>query len=104
MQGKTKVEIETELQNRGYTSVPGKGGGTVWTKPGSDGTTTAVRIDPPKPPTSKNYADEVPHVHKETVPTSQVVNGNYKNKKVTTYDDAGNPSKDPRATHIPGGH
>ena len=44
-----------------------------WVSPGSRGVprfpSAAVRIDPAKPPTPDNYADEVPHVHKEIVPT-----------------------------------
>jgi hypothetical protein len=106
MLGKTKAEIEAELTARGYTSTPANSGGTVWTKPGIDGTTSGVRIDPAKIRTRpRGYADEVPHVHKETVPTSSVdASGNYLMKDATTHDDAGNPNADKRDTHISGGH
>ena len=102
--GKSKAEIEGALQSQGYTKVTGNNGGAIWTKPGTDGVTSAVRIDPPvtRNP-ALNWADEVPHVHKETVPTSKVTNGNYKQSKATRYDDAGNVSNDKAATHIPGG-
>jgi RHS repeat-associated protein len=53
-------------------------GGQVWTKPMPDGNTASVRIDPAmvrNPPLG--FADEQPHVHKETVPTANVSNGNY---------------------------
>lgn len=106
LSGKTKAEIEAELIARGYTSTPAHSGGTVWTKPGNDGITSAVRIDPAvikKKP--KGWADEVPHVHKETVPTSKVdASGNYGWQDATTHNDAGFPSTDKRDTHIPGGH
>ena len=70
-----------------------------------DGNTAVVRVDPamvkPKP---RGFADEVPHVHKEIVPTNRVTNGNFARRDATTLDDAGVPSIDPRKTHIPGGH
>jgi hypothetical protein len=44
-------------------------------------------------------------VHKETVPTSEVVNGNYSpSGNVTRYDDAGNIATGPADSHIPGGY
>ncbi len=106
VQGKTKSEIEAELILRGFTSTPAKSGGTVWTKQGNDGVTAAVRIDPAKVrPKPKGFADEVPHVHKETVPTSKIdSSGNYHPHDATTHDDAGKPTTDKRDTHIPGGH
>ncbi|HMP80586.1 MAG TPA: RHS repeat-associated core domain-containing protein [Pirellulaceae bacterium] len=102
--GKSKGEIEAMHRLRGYRSTPANNGGTVWTKPLPDGNTAAVRIDPPviksKP---KGFADEVPHVHKEVVPTNKVQSGNYGPGDATRLDDYGIPSADPRKTHIPGG-
>jgi RHS repeat-associated protein len=102
--GKSAADIEALLLANGFSKTVGKNGGAIWTKALPDGNTAAVRIDPPKvrvPPESK--ADEVPHVHKEIVPTSRVTNGNYPNRGVTTLDDNGIPNRDPRDTHIPGG-
>ncbi|MFT3684732.1 MAG: RHS repeat-associated core domain-containing protein [Phycisphaerales bacterium] len=106
LQGQSRVQIGTTLQAKGFTRVTGMNGGEVWTKPGSDGNTAMVRIDPPMTrPTPRGFADEVPHVHKETVPTSSVINGNTpRGVRPTTYDDTGAPSSNPRDTHIPGGH
>ncbi len=99
--GKSKAEIEQDLKDKGFTPVPAHSGGTVWTKEGSDGNTAAVRVDPamvrPKP---KGFADEVPHAHKEIVPTSAVSAGNYPPGAGTTLDDSANPSTDKKATHI----
>ena len=100
---KTGAAIDRQLNGRGYTKVNGRGGGRVYTKPCPDGNTAAVRVDPAvvrNPPLGQ--ADEVPHVHKEAVPTPKVKNGNYKAPSVK-FDDPGNPSTNPRATHIPGG-
>ena len=66
-----------------------------------DGTTAAVRLDPAMvrtPP--KGFADEVPRAHKEVVPTSSVVNGNYQAAS-TKLDDHGNPATAPNQVHIP---
>lgn len=93
------------MKAAGYTSVTGNNGGTIWTKALPDGNTAVVRVDPAmvraKP---KGFADEVPHVHKEIVPTSKVSSGNYKPADATKLDDCGVPSTDPGKTHIPGGH
>ena len=99
----SKAEIQKTLSERGYTSVPAKGGGEVWTKNLPDGNTAAVRVDPAmqrvKP---KGFADEVPHAHKEIVPTSSVDGGNYKPSEVSSrLDDLGNPSTNKADQHIP---
>jgi hypothetical protein len=49
----------------------------------------------------KGFADEVPHAHKELVPTPSVVGGNYPPGASTKLDDLGNPTVDPRKAHIP---
>ncbi|MBC8154899.1 MAG: hypothetical protein H7Z72_18535 [Bacteroidetes bacterium] len=102
--GRSRADIETNLRNEGYTSVPARSGGTVWTKPMPDGNTAIVRIDPPTvrtPP--RGYADEVAHAHKEVVPTAEVKAGDY-NSKVTRpiiLDESGMPNTSRRDTHIP---
>jgi len=102
--GKSASEISDLLTQRGYKWTQGSNGGTVWTKSLPDGNTIAIRIDPPKArPQLLGYADEVPHVHKEMVPTQKVIGGNYLPKHAKGLDDDGMPSNDPRATHIPGG-
>ena len=102
--GKSASEIADLLAQRGYSWTRGSNGGTVWTKCLPDGNTIAIRIDPPKArPQLLGYADEVPHVHKEMVPTHKVTGGNYLPKHAKGLDDDGIPSNDPRATHIPGG-
>jgi len=102
--GKSASEIADLLAQRGYNWTRGSNGGTVWTKCLPDGNTIAIRIDPPKArPQLLGYADEVPHVHKEMVPTHKVTGGNYLPKHAKGLDDDGIPSNDPRATHIPGG-
>ncbi|WP_200951667.1 hypothetical protein, partial [Duganella sp. Root1480D1] len=101
--GKTSAEIESALRAQGYTSVSANNGGTVWTKNLPDGNTAAVRIDPATVRVNpKGFADEVPHAHKEIVPTANVVNGNYKpGKSVITLDDSCCATKNPSDTHIP---
>jgi hypothetical protein len=88
---------------QGYKPVVANNGGAVWTKSLPDGNTAAVRIDPATVrATPKGFADEVPHAHKEIVPTIEVVNGNYKpGKTVTTLDDSCCVTKNPTDTHIP---
>lgn len=82
-------------------------GGDVWTKDLGDGNTLAVRLDPPNPRATlkggEPRADQVPHAHKELIPTSEVVNGNYSSQAPgkTTLNDLGQPSTDPTETHIP---
>ena len=78
-------------------------GGTVWTKALSDGNTAAVRIDPAVTrPNPRGWADEVPHVHKEIVPTSEIQNGNYKpSNSVVTLDDMCCVTSNKTDTHIP---
>ncbi|HEV3191625.1 MAG TPA: RHS repeat-associated core domain-containing protein, partial [Polyangiaceae bacterium] len=101
LQGREASRIEAKLSRDGFSGVPANDGvGRVWTKPGSDGNTASVRIDPAKvrtPP--KGWADEVPHAHKETVASSKVFNGNYDRPDVR-YDDQCNVSEDMRAVHI----
>ena len=101
--GKASAEIESTLRAQGYTSVPANNGGTVWTKALPDGNTAAVRIDPATVRVSpRDFADEVPHAHKEIVPTAEVTNGNYKpGKTVTTLDDSCCATTNPAKTHIP---
>ncbi len=100
--GKSRTEIEAELRAKGYNAVPAHSGGQVWTKPTADGTTAAVRLDPAEvrsPP--KGWADEVPHAHKEIVPSSAVQNGNYPAKAATKLNDAGLPAANKAEAHIP---
>ena len=101
--GKTVAEIESTLRAKGYTSVTANNEGAVWTKPLPDGNTAAVRIDPATVrATPRGFADEVPHAHKEIVPTTEVINGNYRpGKAVTTLDDWCCTTKNPAETHIP---
>lgn len=101
--GKTSSEIESTLLAKGYTSVLANNGGAVWTKALPDGNTAAVRIDPATIRANpKGFADEVPHAHKEIVPTVEVTNGNYKpGKTVTTLDDSCCATINPAKTHIP---
>ena len=80
---RTPGQIRQTLRNRGYSSVQAHSGGEVWTKGLPDGNTVAVRIDPANPRSPSHYADAVPHVHIETVPTSSVSNGNYRPRDVT---------------------
>jgi hypothetical protein len=93
--GRTKAEIEAHLQQEGYTRVPSNDGtGSVWTKPGSDGSTAAVRLDPGHTNIPSTYSGAQPHVHKELVPTSSVVNGNYNPRSTSGYfDDLANTTR-----------
>lgn len=104
LKGKSAAEIQAKLIEAGYSPVKAKNGGIIWTKSGVDGNTAAVRIDPANLKNIKGYADEVPHVHKEVVPTAKVSNGNYPQKAATTLDDSGNVTTDKKQSHIPGGH
>ena len=103
--GKSNADIAAQLKAGGYSPITGNNGGTIWTKPLPDGNTAVVRVDPAmvraKP---KGFADEVPHVHKEIVPTNKVTSGNYQPSDATKLDDCGVPSSDPGKTHIPGGY
>jgi len=94
-------KIRNILRNRGYTMVGSRNNATgsntagqVWTKNLPDGYTASVRIDPAEsrsPPLGR--ADEVPHAHKEIVPTSSVSNGNYGPPRLSgsiLCDDTGN--------------
>lgn len=105
MAGKSNADIATQLNAAGYSSVTGHNGGTIWTKALPDGNTAVVRVDPAmvraRP---RGFADEVPHVHKEIVPTANVTAGNFHPSAATKLDDTGIPSSDPGKTHIPGGH
>jgi hypothetical protein len=101
LQGREASEIEGSLSRRGFSGVAAHDGvGRVWTKPGADGNTAAVRIDPAKVrPEPRGWADEVPHAHKEAVASSKVSEGNYERADVT-YDDQCNVSVDMQAVHI----
>jgi hypothetical protein len=103
LEGKTSAEIESTLLAKGYTSVPATNGGAFWTKDLPDGNTAVVRIDPATVRVSpKGFADEVPHAHKEIVPTAEITNGNYKpGTTVTTLDDFCCATTNPAKTHIP---
>jgi RHS repeat-associated protein len=107
-------DIRKVLSGRGYSMVGANknpsglnSSGQVWTKSMSDGNTAAVRLDPATsrlPPLGR--ADEVPHAHKEIVPTSNVINGNYGPPKIAgtiECDDLGEvaASGDYFAKHIP---
>jgi hypothetical protein len=103
VRGKKESEIEQKLKDQGYEGpAEGDNGGKIYTKDLGNGKTVAVRLDPPSTKTSKGFADEVPHAHKETLPTSEVSDGNYSHRAngKMTFDDAGRPSNDPRAIHI----
>ncbi len=104
LQGKTEAEIETELVKQGYSGVNANSGGKVFTKDLGNGKAMAVRLDPAKtrvPP--KGFADEVQHAHKESIPASELKNGNYSPaaKGLTKFADDGKPSVDPKKCHIP---
>jgi RHS repeat-associated protein len=110
LSGRSKDVIEKDLKRRGYRSCPSESGGNVWTKPMPKGQTAVVRLDPAEkriPP--KGWADEVPHAHKEIIPSGKTAyNGNYdpKDPKIIKLDDAANPVDDStdagrRAAHIP---
>ncbi len=103
LKGRTVSEIESMLVQRGYTSVAADSGGTVWTKAIPDGYTAAVRIDPAVVrPDPKGWADEVPHAHREIVPTAKVRNGNYMpDNNVTRLDDACCSTTNTADAHIP---
>jgi len=102
LKGRSAADIERDLRKRGFKSTPAKSGGTVWTKPMPKGQTAVVRIDPAMPSTPKKFADEVPHAHKEIVPTSAVnQRGNFDQSRATKLDDAGAKTTDPTRTHIP---
>ncbi|WP_219133122.1 RHS repeat-associated core domain-containing protein [Janthinobacterium sp. UMAB-60] len=106
-------DIRKILRRRGYTMVGSRTNpsgsnkrGQVWTKNLPDGNTAAVRIDPAeKRAIPLGNADEVPHAHKEIVPTSSVTNGNYAPPKISgakLCDDTGKPAAagDYKAMHI----
>ncbi|OCG00765.1 RHS repeat-associated core domain-containing protein [Gilliamella sp. wkB112] len=109
--GKKTGQIRQILKNRGYTSTPANSGGEVWTKSLPDGNTVSVRMDPAKVRNpALGYADEVPHTHIETVPTSSVSGGNYPPSTVSgrhtasggTSTKASNPNHN-QDVHIPMG-
>ncbi|WFR80907.1 RHS repeat-associated core domain-containing protein [Janthinobacterium rivuli] len=106
-------DIRKILRRRGYTMVGSRTNpsgsnkrGQVWTKNLPDGNTAAVRIDPAEKRTIPlGNADEVPHAHKEIVPTSSVANGNYAPPKISgakLCDDTGKLASagDYKAMHI----
>jgi hypothetical protein len=67
-----------------------------------DSNTMSVRLDPAmvraRP---RGFADEVPHAHKEIVPTTDVTSGNYAPNAAIKYNDMGLPSTGPIDAHIP---
>ena len=100
--GRSRKEIEADLLARGFSGVPAKSGGTVFTKAMPDGSTAAVRLDPAKArPKPKGFADEVPHAHKEAVPTTKVSKGNYDPADATPLNDAAAPARSKAESHIP---
>ena len=101
--GRSAADIEHDLKKRGFKPTAAHSGGTVWTKPMPKGQTAVVRIDPAETRVPRRgYADEVPHVHKEIVPTSAVSNrGNFPHRRARTLDDAGRKTNDPASAHIP---
>jgi hypothetical protein len=102
----TTIDLITENPENGeFALILVENGGSIWTKASADGNTAAVRIDPAMVrSTPKGFADEVPHVHKEIVPTSRMSGGNYAPADATKLNDAGHPTTDPRQSHIPGGN
>jgi hypothetical protein len=111
LEGLSAEEIESKLKEQGFSGpVSAKSGGKVFVKDVGNGRTIGVRLDPAQPTgpgtkrlTPKGWADEIPHSHKESVPTSEVKDGNYEPTAPDklTLDDSGNPSADKKATHIP---
>jgi len=101
LKGKKKADIQQTLKKQGFSKTDAKNGGEVWTKAGSDGNTAAVRLDPASG--KAGFADNVPHAHKEIVPSNKVVDGNYYPNKAKTFDDLGNQTSktDWDANHIP---
>lgn len=97
-----QAHIEKDLAERGYSPTKANSGGSVWTKPGADGHTASVRLDPAverTPP--KGWADEAAHAHKETVPTGSVSQGNYHPSQATKLNDAAEPALSTAEAHIP---
>jgi hypothetical protein len=47
--------------------------------------------------------DPVEHAHKEIVPTSKVIDGNYHPRDATTFDDLCSETRCKKAIHIPTG-
>ncbi|WP_223634911.1 hypothetical protein [Corallococcus sp. EGB] len=104
LEGRSAASIERDLEKRGFSSTEGRGGGKVWTKEMPKGQTAVVRIDPATERTPpRGYADEVPHAHKEIVPTAETNNrGNFSNnRRATTLDDDAKKTTDPARAHIP---
>jgi hypothetical protein len=101
---KKKSDIQRTLEMQGFSKSNTSNGGEIWIKAGADGNTVSVRLDPAiRRTNSPGFSDEVPHAHKEIVPSDQVVNGNYPNKRAMTYDDFGNKTgkADYDLNHIP---
>lgn len=103
--GKTEAEIEAKLQELGYDGpVTANSGGKVYTKDLGNGRTIGVRLDPPQVRVEpKGWADELPHAHKESVPTTAVQDGNYsyRTPNKLTFDDRGKISNSAADIHIP---
>lgn len=100
LSGKKKSDIRNLLDEQGFSKITAHNGGDIWTKAGSDGKTVSIRLDPPsgKP----GFADNIHHAHKEIVPTDKILDGNYKPKHASTFDDLGNQTAktDWDANHI----
>ena len=107
LSGRRRRDIEKRLRQRGYTAVEARSGGKVWTKNMEDGNTVGVRIDPAvQREVSLGQSDEVPHAHKEKIPTDKIRNGNYRDRHAERFDDHGviintNSDEDIRRAHIP---
>jgi RHS repeat-associated protein len=82
-------EIRQILRRRGYVQGTGSATSEVWLKNLPDGQTAAVRID--RPQGQPGMASHRPHVHRESVPTTEVHGGNYAHNAPgkVTYTDAG---------------
>jgi hypothetical protein len=105
-QGQPRSTIISQLQALGFRYL-GKAanGGELWAVDLPNGTTLGVRIDPPNiRPQSLNFADEVPHVHKEVFHTQYTQQWATQPGRVPgqqSLNDANAPSTSPGETHIP---
>ena len=101
IRNKKKDEIRKMLEEQGFTKSEVNGNSEIWLKAGDDEKTVAVRLDPPSG--IEGFVSNIPHAHKEMIPSNRVVNGNYPQSKAKTFDDSGNRTyKDNiEANHIP---
>jgi type II secretory pathway pseudopilin PulG len=85
LEGLTPEEIKAKLKEQGFSGPAASDGSSqVYTKDAGNGRTIGVRLDPATPTgpdtareIPQGKADEIPHSHKESVPTSEVKDGNY---------------------------